>query len=354
MHVTRSQMAERRSQGKAPGNRDLRSAISLRAIVFAALLVLAAAAAAGADDSSALLAKAFPESPSAPLAELGRGVGIVFTPDLSVAGNCRFYESLGFACFEDPDWHRVLGQIRAYNIIHADEPVRTLILETHGTNGNGLKLQMSYAPNVARSYISVGALQEHLEPDGIRYIIISACNSGRLLRPSIYNALDPNNGDKLFLPATRGIVDASDGFDPSRSQVMIIAPGSSHIETSLAARVKELAPVTRKLIAASARAHHLAPPDQFAISDMLMEIILRDPRLSLSTTGYVDELSPVVAPIDQSESLFRSFKAQLNAMAAAESPQIAATPAAKTATTKSSKSKPRHAPKRGTVVAGTN
>src|SRR6185369_12181948 len=147
-----------------------------------------------------LLAKAWPYEPKTKIAETGRGVGIVFSPDLSVPGNCRFYQSLGFACFEDADWDAVLSGIRTYNILYPERAIRTLILETHGTNGNGLKLQQSYDPAADRSYISVGALQERVEPDGVRYIVISACNSRRLLRPAIYRALDPYNGDKLFLP----------------------------------------------------------------------------------------------------------------------------------------------------------
>src|SRR5438045_3050963 len=206
-------------------------------------LVLAASAAMADEATSVLVARAMPYDPYARLSEIGHGVGIVFTPDLSVPGNCRFYASLGFACFEDADWTNVLDDIRLHNIFHPENRIRTLILETHGTNGNGLKVQRSYAPNADRSYISVGALQERLEPDGIRYIIISACNSGRLLRPSIYRALDPNPGDKLFLPATCGIVGASNSFDGSRSRVTIITPASSHIETSLAGKVRELAPV---------------------------------------------------------------------------------------------------------------
>ncbi|MCU1347201.1 MAG: hypothetical protein JWO56_231, partial [Acidobacteria bacterium] len=168
-----------------------------------------------------LLARAWPHDPFASVGEIGRGVAIVFSPDLSVDGNCRFYEALGFACFEDTDWQRVLGGIQAYNLTHRERPVRTVVLETHGTNGNGLKLQRSYAPAAERSYISVGALQERLEPDGIAYVIISACNSGRLMRPSFYNQLDRAIGDRLVLPATCGIVDASPPFVPRRSSVTV-------------------------------------------------------------------------------------------------------------------------------------
>jgi hypothetical protein len=304
---------------------------------LAVLALLLAATASRADDSSMLVARALPYDPYARLSEIGHGVGIVFTPDLSVPGNCRFYESLGFACFEDADWNRVLEDIRLHNIFHPENRVRTLILETHGTNGNGLKIQRSYAPAADRSYISVGALQERLEPDGIRYIVISACNSGRLLRPSIYRTLDPNPGDKLFLPATCGIVDASADFNSTRSRVIVIAPAESHIETSLAANVRELAPVTRKLIADAAKAKGIRAPVQFAVSDMLMEMLLRDPRLTLTTSGYVDDLSKVVAPEDSSEKLYKSFLSYLNGMAARELPAFkvaAAKPKTQPRTTK--------------------
>src|SRR5512134_2520137 len=85
--------------------------------------------------------------------ESGRGVAIVFSPDLSVPGNCDFYSALGFACFEDTDWTRVLAAIRDHG------EMRVVVLETHGTNGHGLKLQRSKDPQAERSYVSVAALQ---------------------------------------------------------------------------------------------------------------------------------------------------------------------------------------------------
>ena len=292
----------------------------VRALISFVLAACLAAPASAIDANTTLLAHAWPHRSSPRLAELGRGVGIVFSPDLSVPGNCRFYQSLGFACFDDADWSRVLDGITRYNAAHPNEPVRTLILETHGTNGNGLKLQRSYNAKADRSYISVGALQERVEPAGVRYILISACNSGRLLRPMIYTALDPNPGDKLFLPPTCGIINATSEFDASATRVVVLTPVSSHIETSLVGNVRELAPAARRLIAASAKKRGITVPKQFAISDMLIQILLRDPRLKVTTGMHVDELSKTIQPQSVSEDLFDAFVAWVNSVAAGESP----------------------------------
>ncbi|HKO56350.1 MAG TPA: hypothetical protein VJ276_10765 [Thermoanaerobaculia bacterium] len=287
----------------------------MRRLLLALLLATATAAAAQQLPPKVLLAAAWPENEKAKLADLGRGIGIVFSPDLSVPGNCRFYEALGFACFDDADWARVLDGIHAFNAAHADRRIATLILEMHGTNGNGLKLQRSYDPKADRSYVSVGGLQERLDPEGVRFLIISACNSGRLLRPSIIAALDPDNGDKLFLPATRGILNASDAWRPGQSRSTILTPGASHIETSLAARVRELSPAVRKAIAAAAKARGIRMPDEFAVSDMLMQMVLRDENVDLQLGRHTEELSRVMQPQAHSEELFRRFAAHLDRVA---------------------------------------
>ena len=268
--------------------------------------------------SADLLRQAWPNAPARRLELLGRGIGIVFSPDLSVPDNCRFYQALGFGCFQDADWSRVLDQIHRYNVLYPEKQLSTLVLETHGTNGNGLKLQQSYDPGADRSYISVGALQEHLAPDGIRHVIISACNSGRLLRPEIYGRLDRNNGDKLFLPATRGIVDASEDFDPRGNPTLIITPVSSHIETTLVGTVAELSPVARRVLFRSIRNLMIVPPKEFAVSDMMAQMVTRDSRLELTTNSYVEDLSRQTQTVDQSEQLFRRFITYLNAVAARE------------------------------------
>ena len=154
-------------------------------------------------------------------------------------------------------------------------------------------------------------------------MIISACNSGRLLRPAIYNQLDPNNGDKLFLPATKGIVNASPDFVASRSAVMIITPESSHIETTLVGKIAELSPSARRAITDAAKSLGITPPTEFAVSDMMTAMLTRDAQLQLSSGSYVDELSRAAAPVDRSEQLFTKFVRYVNAVAAKQYPPAA-------------------------------
>jgi hypothetical protein len=300
-----------------------------------AVLLLLLATGANAIDrldrvSASLLAKSWPAAPFASMSDLGTGLGIVFSPDLSVKDNCRFYETLGFACFDSPDWLDVLSRIHQHNVDNPGRRIRTLILETHGTNGHGLKLQTGKDPDDARSYISVGALQEMLDPVGVRFIVISACNSGRLLRPEIYRRLNREPGDKLFLPATRGIIDATDDFDPRRNNVQIITPAKSNIETTLVGAIRELAPSTREALTDAAKSRELKLPKQFAISEMLIQMLLRDPalRLKVGEAEYVEELSKDQTSPEASEKLFDEFVAHLNFIAAREAKQAGTATAA--------------------------
>ncbi|GAC1396734.1 MAG: hypothetical protein NVSMB68_13370 [Thermoanaerobaculia bacterium] len=279
---------------------------------FALIFALLAPCARAATSTELLLARAWPYESYARLTELGTGVAVVFSPDLSVPGNCRFYRALGFSCFDDADWSRVLDAIHLQNARFPERAIRTIVLETHGTNGNGLKLQRSHDPDAERSYISVGALQERLEPEGVRYVIISACNSGRLLRPSIYRTLDPDPGDSLFLPATCGIVDADGTFNPEGSAVTVITPASSHIEMTVVGSVNEMAPHARRLLIHSAESEGLAAPGEFAISDVMMGMITHDRSLQLRIGGGVDALSRAKTDEDVSEKLFAAFLRRLN------------------------------------------
>ncbi|MDP9191340.1 MAG: hypothetical protein M3P06_06530 [Acidobacteriota bacterium] len=279
------------------------------------LVSFLAASNAQAERTSTLLARAWPVASVANLEDIGTGVGIVFTPDLSVENNCRFYEALGFACFASADWLDVLGEIHAYNISHPGRRIRTLVLETHGTNGHGLKLQTGKNPEDDRSYVAVAALQEILEPVGVRYIILSACNSARLLRPEIYRTLNHDPGDKLFLAPTRGILDATADFDPKRNHVTVITPGTSQIETTLVGALRELAPATREALAAAAAKRDIQLPQQFAISEMMIQMLTRDPALVLRTGMHTEELSKVQSEATASEQLFKAFVAHLDFVA---------------------------------------
>jgi hypothetical protein len=289
---------------------------------LALVLVLAIATSAAADDTTTLLARAWPYAPFAHVSDLGHGVAIVFSPDLSVPGNCRFYTALGFACFEDTDWSRVLDGIREYNAKYPDRYVRTLILETHGTNGHGLRLQKNKNPKAERSYISVGALQEQLEPEGLRYILISACNSGRLLRPEIYRNLNPNPGDKLFLPATCGIIGASDRWNPLRSRVTVITPAASTVEMTVVGSVREFTTPARKAVLDSALAAGVKAPKQFVVSDMVMRIITGDEKLRLHQGTPVEKFSKLRSSAAVSEKLFKRFVSEIDARARREQARL--------------------------------
>src|SRR5262245_36154639 len=174
---------DRREHHASPDAKGLTPRMIRRLALLAGFLIFFAAPPMPADTSTyRLLLQAWPGAKAKKVREIGRGIGVVFSPDLSVKDNCRFYEALGFACFQDADWTNILTGVHTFNLLNPDRRISTLILETHGTNGNGLKVQESYEPEAQRSYISVGALQERLEADGVFYVVISACNSGRLLR----------------------------------------------------------------------------------------------------------------------------------------------------------------------------
>jgi hypothetical protein len=277
------------------------------------LLIFAFVSLGHASETDLLLSRAWPYAPYARLTDVGSGVAVVFSPDLSVPGNCRFYTALGFACFAEADWTRVLEGIHDYNSRFPGRSIRTVVLETHGTNGNGLKLQQSHELDAERSYIAVGALQEKLEPEGVRYVLISACNSGRLLRPSIYNTIDRNNGDDLFLPATCGIVDASGGWNAAGNRVTVLTPASSHIEMTVVGSVSELTNRARKLVLAASPG--LKRSSEFAVSDLMMQMLTRDRRLKLRVGAGVDELSRDKNPEAASERLFARFLRRLDVMA---------------------------------------
>lgn len=286
----------------------------MRIVRLAIIALLANTAfAADAHFTESFLMEAWPSARD--VRDVGRGVAVVFSPDLSVPGNCHFYQALGFACFEGANWSRILDAIGEHIVKIGDRGIRTLVLETHGTNGHGLKLQTTASPMAERSYISVGGLLERVEPLGIRYIILGSCNSARLLRPEIYRTLNREVRDKLFLPATAGIIDASAGWDRTRTQAIVITPAASNVEMTVVGHIGELGMNARAAITDAAARSGIGEIEEFAISDLLMQIVTRDPALRLKRAAPTSSLSHERSTALASERLFHRFVAQLERLA---------------------------------------
>ena len=277
---------------------------SVRATTLAFLLCLTAVTAVAEET---LLEQAWPRHPQTALQEIGAGVAVVFSPDLSVPGTCDVYAALGFACFQEADWGAVIDGIA----VRGD--VRTVVLETHGTNGHGLRLQRSKDPRAARSYISIGGLRERLALLGVRYVVLGACNSARLLRPEIHHHLNPRPGDKLFLPPTLGIYGASPDYDEAANPVEILTLASSQVEMTIVAGVEELAPRTREAIelATGRPSSEL----RFVVSDLMMSMLVRQPAPRLVPGEPTRRLSRKRSTPRESERLFAQMVSTLEAAA---------------------------------------
>ena len=253
------------------------------------------------------------------LADIGRHKAVIFSPDFAERGNRAFYEKLGFLYMEDASWQRALNQIIARNYWHPENRIETIFLETHGTNGNGLKLQTGPSPRAARSYISIGGLQEKLDDLGVRLCVIGACNAGRLFRPEIYKALDPKTRDPLFLPATLGIINATREYDSSHSKMIVVRRAESEIETTSDGDTSELSPSARTVLGLDQPGRGRKPRDlHFVVSNLLIQMLIRDPRLKLTATGYASEKSRKDLTDDESEALFQRFVSYIDDVAARE------------------------------------
>lgn len=259
-------------------------------------------------------ASTWPRDRAARLEALGAGAAVVFSPDFTTPANRQFYERLGFAYFEDTSWERVLDGIRQYNERNRARPVETVILMTHGANGHGLKLQANKLPRGARSYVSLGALQERLEPAGVKLCIVAACNSGRLYRPSIYNTLDPTVKDPLFLPPTQGILNASPKFDPKRSSVRVVRRTANLKENTTEGHAGELSPAVRQALGFPADARS-ARNARFVVSDLLMQMLMNDPKATVTSAGYTNRIVLEGHSDVHSDRIYERFVRFLNTLA---------------------------------------
>jgi len=253
-----------------------------------------------------LIASAALAAPS-PLAAIGRGVAIVFSPDLSLEDNCAFYERLGFVCYASPSWEEVVEDIGRRNAsATSEEAISVVFLEAHGTQGNGLKLQTSSARNARRSYAAAGALRERLGAAGVRTCVLAACNSRRLLRPAIYDTLDR---ERLFLPATLGILNAN-GRGPGDAGLRFLARADSHVEGVTVGRTDELSPPSLRALGLADDA-----PMSFVVSDLFVQLMTGDPSLDLREATPVDRLQRITPEDAYAEALFARFVEHLDRLA---------------------------------------
>jgi len=266
-------------------------------------------------------ALAAPPATRSPLTAIGRGVAIVFSPDLSLENNCAFYERLGFVCYASPSWEEVVEDIGRRNASASpDEAISFVILEAHGTQGNGLKLQTSSARNAPRSYAAVGALSERLGAAGVRYCVLAACNARRLLRPAIHDTLDR---ERLALPATLGVMNAA-GRDAGDTPLRFLARADSHIEGVTVGRTDELSPSTLRALGLEEE-----EPMTFVVSDIFAQLVTADPSLDLREATPVNRLQRITPEDAYAEALFARFVEHLDRLAtleqtAAEAPLVAA------------------------------
>ena len=245
-------------------------------------------------------------SPYLTLDEIGSRKGIVFSPDLSEPGNREFYRALGFAYFEDPDWHVVLEQIKAYNATHPRNRIETLLVLSHGTNGDALKLQNGSQPDAPRSYIAPAALQEKLEGTGIRFCLLAACNAGRLFRPENYRTVRADAGNRLFEPPTLGIINASVDFNPAKSSITIARRAESHLEVINECSLSELSPGTIAELTQDGDSG-LTASSRIAVPEMLIQLLLKDDELRLVLWGSEIEKSGAETADKVRESLITRF-----------------------------------------------
>jgi hypothetical protein len=210
----------------------------------------------------------------------------------------------------------VLTQIKAHNGAHPESLLNVLLIQSHGTAGDGLKLQTGKQPDAPRSYISLAALQEELEGTGVRTCLLAACNAGRLFRPEAYQSIHPDQDNKLFEPPTLGIINASANFDPSRSTITIARRVESHLEVINECHISEVSPAAR---AELTKGSSLKPATRIAVPEMLIQLLLEDQRLHLVSWGYELEKSRTETNDNIREQLISRFLNLVNRVAARDS-----------------------------------
>jgi hypothetical protein len=239
------------------------------------------------------------------LGTIGEGTAIIFSPDLAPSSTCAFYSRLGFLCIRDASWASVVSTIDAANRRSGKRPaIRTVIIESHGANGNALKLQDGRREADKRSYASVAALDERLYASGVHTCIINACNAGRLFRPEVYRQLDRWTFDRLLLPATAGWLLPSRAYDRTAPRVAFLIPRLNQLQSLTLANVGELDARTRERLRLDKGA--------YVISDTLIQLLTEDDRAAVVPAKATYTLARTSLSAHRGEQLLRAFHAWLS------------------------------------------
>jgi hypothetical protein len=157
----------------------------------------------------------------------------------------------------------------------------------------------------------VGALGERLAESAVQYCVLSACNSRRLFRSAIYDTLDPAS-DRLFLPPTLGIMNRTGIAVSTATAVQFLARADSHIESVSVGNTRELSLATRDALGIADDEH-----EDFVISDLLIQLLIKDAGLDLRVATPVETVNRESPEARIAERLFARFVAYLDQLAAA-------------------------------------
>jgi hypothetical protein len=115
--------------------------------------------------------------------------------------------------------------------------------------------------------------------------------------------------DSTVLPATRGVLNASPGFASAQSQLVFLRRRESRIEQTSEGYFRELSPAVKRLLGVVDEA------EPFVVSNLFMQMILADPSLQLTSTGYTHVLSARKEDEPTNEAIFQAFLKHLDRLA---------------------------------------
>jgi hypothetical protein len=103
--------------------------------------------------------------------------------------------------------------------------------------------------------------------------------------------------------------------------VQVVYPAQSDLQTINHGETGEFSALTRDVLGLEASGPELRRGQNglsFVVSDILMQILLRDSRLNLKTGGYVKDISHANFTDEESENLYQRFLSFVDGLALSE------------------------------------